>query len=116
MPHHSLGLTWEDVAVLPPFLNKGVITIGRARRYRLAARIVIAGDRGVGIAFAQQAKDRPVMTVKVRSDLQMASVVNERSLVGQMDGDRRGQIDGPLAFTVHLTDTLGAVAFARLRD
>ena len=67
--------------------------------HRLAARVVVSRDRGVGDAAVavQDVEQVAVEAVDVRAGLRLAGVVGERGLVGDVDRDRMLEVDGALA-------------------
>ena len=106
----SRAACWREVA--------GVRAARRRRHHRLAARVVVPRDRGVGVAAVavQDVQQVAVEAVDVGAGLRLAGVVGERGLIGDVDRDRMLEVDGALARAVHRADARGGVVFLRLRN
>src|SRR5581483_5184933 len=73
-------------------------------------------DRHVGDPFlgpVEQRDQRPVAAVDVLAEFELAGIVDERGLIGQVHRDEGREVDVDLARPVHPLDALDGVALAR---
>src|SRR3569623_67188 len=94
--------------------DRNVDVDGRLHVIRL--RVRHHGFEGAAAAFLQQIDHGRVAAIDVLAEFELAGVIHERGLVGNVDRDRRGQIDVDLAAAIHAADLLRRVVVLRLRD
>src|SRR5262249_24164871 len=88
---------------------------GRTR----VALLLLTLDGGVGVAALlafERSYDTAVAPIDVLADLELAGVIDARGLVGDVDRDRRRQLNVLLGIAVHTLDALGRIAIIRPRD